>query len=207
MDSMGGRTLDSQWLEGCIMKRRMMGIVGTCLLAAQLSYAGVTVEVEPGVSVGSGLTSYTVNLIADSPADEVAAFDGGFSGAMNQVGAFSGALPTPTLDNVNAYLTPTEKSQDSHFLFLIDQLVIETAPAETASSLTGVFGVKVPDRAESLEFAQIVLADGDSVELTGTASNGAGDAFDVSTVIPEPATMSLLGLGALAIIRRRRKQQ
>jgi hypothetical protein len=183
----------------------MMGIVGTCLLAAQLSYAGVTVEVEPGVSVGGGLTSYTVNLVADSPTDWVAAFDGGFSGPMSQFKVAS-ILDTPTLTIANA-LSAGEKSQDSHFLFLDTQLLPETPPAETANSLTGVFAVNVPDRAESLEFAQIVLADGDSIALTGEVANGDGDLFDVSTVIPEPATMSLLGLGALAIIRRRRKQQ
>jgi hypothetical protein len=186
-------------------RKKMTCMVGICLLAS-LSQAGVTVEVEPGVDVGGGLTSYQVNMVADSPTDWVAAFDGGFSGPMNQVGAFSGALPTPTLDNVDAYLSLTEKSQDSHFLFLLSQLVIETSPAETASSLTGVFGVKVPGRAESLEFAQIVLADGDSVELTGTVSNGDGVAFDISTTIPEPATMSLFGLGAVALIKRRRRK-
>ena len=205
MDSMEGLTLDSQWLEGCIMMRRMMGIVGTCLLAAQLSYAGVTVEVEPGVPVGAGLTSYTVNLVADSATDWVAAFDGGFSGAMNQI-KVAGVVATPTLD-MAGLLTPTEASQDSHFLFLNSQLTSVTTPAETANSLTGVFAVNVPDRAESLEFAQIVLADGDSIALTGEVANGAGDLFDISTTIPEPASMTLLGLGALAIIRRRRRKQ
>jgi hypothetical protein len=184
-------------------RKKMTCMVGICLLAS-LSQAGVTVEVEPGVDVGGGLTSYTVNMVADSPTDWVAAFDGGFSGAMNQI-KFGGMVDTPTLD-MAGFLSPTEQSQDSHFLFLNDQLVIETSLAETASSLTGVFGVKVPDRAESLAFAQIVLADGDSVELTGTVSNGDGVAFDISTTIPEPATMSLFGLGAVALIKRRRRK-
>ena len=183
-----------------------MGIVGTCLLAAQLSYAGVTVEVEPGVSVGSGLTSYTVNLVADPGTDAVAAFDGGFSGAMNQVLA-GGFLDVPSLEDAG-FLTPTEKSQDSHFLFMdADLTAIVDLPAETSNSLTGIFGITVASRKTELPFAQIVLADGDSIALIGEVANGTGDIFDVSTTIPEPATMSLLGLGAVAIIRRRRKQQ
>jgi hypothetical protein len=184
--------------------KRITLVLGVMMTLAMAAPADVIVVVDPGVDAGGGLTRYTVHLVANSSADAVVAFDGGFSGPMNQV-LFGGA-PTPTLDFFS-FMTPTEKAQDSHFLFLLAELDQATPPAETSNSLTGIFGIKPAFRQTELPFAQIVLADGDSITLTGEVANGAGDAFDVSTVIPEPATMSLLGLGALAIIRRRRKQQ
>jgi hypothetical protein len=183
--------------------KKVAWIAMVCLCAVSVAQAGVTVEVGPGVDVGAGLTSYTVNLVADSPTDWVAGFDGGFFGAMNQIQA-GGFLPTPTLTSAG-FLTPTEKSQDSHFLFLDTDLLSETAPAEDTVSLTGVFSINPGVRAESISLAQIVLADGETVELVGAVGTVGEELLDVSTTIPEPATMILLGVGAMAMIKRRRK--
>jgi len=176
-------------------------VLGVMMTLAMAAPADVIVDVGTGVSVGSGLTSYTVWLVAETPADWVTGFDGEFGGPMNQIKY--GTLYTPTLDNASQLADP---GQDSHFLFLNAELLIDTV-AETANSLTGVFGVKESYRAESLEFAQIVLADGASIPLIGEVGTVAGGSpVDISTIIPEPASMSLLGLGALAIIRRRRRK-
>ena len=42
-------------------------------------------------------------------------------------------------------------------------------------------------------------------DATNTASDGYFDNIDLTEVAPEPATLSLLGLGALALLRRRRR--
>jgi hypothetical protein len=183
--------------------KKIAWIAMVCLCAASVAQAGVTVEVGPGVDVGPGLTSYTVNLVADSPTDWVAGFDGGFFGAMNQI-KYVGVVDTPTLDFADD-LSPLDESRDSHFLFLNADLLSETAPAEDTVSLTGVFSINPGVRAGTLSLAQIVLADGETVELVGAVGTVGEELLDVSTTIPEPATMILLGVGAMAMIKRRRK--
>ena len=64
-----------------------------------------------------------------------------------------------------------------------------------------------------LQGSVLVTAVGSSSTLTfqGTSTNygdagAAVDAVSITQVVPEPATMAALGLGALALVRRRRKQ-
>jgi hypothetical protein len=184
------------------MKKVALTMVLVFGLAAS-AQASLTTVVDPGVDVGGGLVSYTVHLVADTEADMLAAFDGTFSGTLNQVFAFGGALDTPTLDNVS-YLPAEDAAKDTHFMLEDDELLVVTDPNETESTLNGVFSVAVASRSLDLVIAQIVLAAGDTAELSGLGANAAGDKFDISATIPEPATLSLLGIGALALIRRRK---
>ena len=48
-------------------------------------------------------------------------------------------------------------------------------------------------------------SDDSGIEYAVTPLSAAGDVTVIYNYIPEPATMSLLGIGALALIRRRRK--
>ena len=172
---------------------------------AMAAPADLIVVVDPGVNLPGGLTSYTVRMVADSPADELGAFDGSFQGTLNQIK--DGTEDTPTLTNA-AFLTPDEQARDTHFLLWDTDLnLVLTSPNETPSLLNGVFTVNVAAQAQNLAFAQIVLSEGETVQLTGEAGNASGEFFDVSTIIPEPMTVSLLSVGVVFILRRRKPCQ
>ena len=174
------------------------------LALATVAQAGLVVEVDPGVGVGGGLTSYTVRLVADASEDMAAAFDGSFDGPMNQFKA-AGILDTPSLTNAD-YLITTEKAQDSHFLLYDADLIPVELPNESPTQLAGIFSFNVSIRLENLALAQIVLAEGETVVLTGTAANAVGTKFDTNATIPEPATLALLGIGGLGVLIRRRRK-
>ena len=186
--------------------KRMTLVLGVIMTLAMAAPADLVAIVDPGVDLGGGLISYTVRMVADSPADQLDGFDGTFQGTLNQIKAF-GTLDTPTLTNAD-FLTPDEQARDTHFLLWDTELnVVLTAPNETSSLLNGVFTIHVAAQEQDLAFAQIVLPEGETALLTGEASNASGTVFDVSTVIPEPMTVSLLSVGVVFILRRRKPCQ
>ncbi len=166
-----------------------------------VALASLIVEVDAGVPV-DGLMSYTVHLVADTEADKATAWDGSFDGPMNHLLA-AGVLPTPTM--TNASFLGADIVLDSHFLLADDELLIADAPTESGTHLDGSFGIKPGSATMDLSFAQIVIAPGNVVTMTGIASNDVGTKFDTNVVIPEPVTLSVLALGGLlAGLRRRR---
>jgi hypothetical protein len=50
----------------------------------------------------------------------------------------------------------------------------------------------------------LVVASGEVAQYSGKVGNSDKEQFPFSGVVPEPASLALLGIGGLALIRRRR---
>ena len=87
-----------------------------------------------------------------------------------------------------------------------------TEPSSGAFPVTGITGYGSPltgtvfDTGEGtpLDVLQVVIKCGTAADYTVSVSNGAGEGETFEGTIPEPATLGLLCLGGLALIRRRR---
>jgi hypothetical protein len=127
-------------------------------------------------------------------------------------------------NNANSY------SNDSHFLFDLS-MIVPIAPLEEDNPGTGsprtqgvpafafwgvgtklraAFGIVGQYQSTDTAFAYLVVPDDRYLEVHGWAQVAVADSnytFDVEIVlpeIPEPASLSLLALGSLALLRRRR---
>jgi hypothetical protein len=188
---------------------KMTFVLGVMMTLAMAAPADIVVFFDPGVDRGGGLTSYTVHMVADSADNKLVGFDGSFEGTLSQIKAEKDAtlVDTPTLTNA-ALLTPDEQARDTHFLLWDTELKFaERDPNETTSLLDGAFTLHVAAQEQDLLFAQIVLPGGETAQLTGTASNASGVVSDVSRTIPEPMTVSLLSVGVVFVLRRRKPCQ
>ena len=198
------------------MKRIVVTLAVVCLVTA--AQAAVTINVVNNGAPATGLTSYTVQVVADTLPEASTAFDGNFEGNMNQVKEL-GMIDTPSETRAVGPMTAVEEASDSHFLFLLTELTIVNTPAEDANTLAGddgvlpattvnaVFGIKPASVLQTLDLAQIVIADGQpAVLLNGVLSDGSGHKTTLVNIpIPEPASALLLALGGVvALIRRRR---
>ncbi|KKO11307.1 hypothetical protein LCGC14_0017870 [marine sediment metagenome] len=166
------------------------------------------------------------------PGFDVMSFDGvtpefGYTGITGKLHQHYSAGLVPSTPTQESAAYTTDSAIDTHFMVVIGDLLIVEAPSEdvTLASaeasdaafpfdgfadtdfgtfLTGTFAV---DAVETLDLANIVVPFGETVTLlffmNGT---GGGEVIDTSfTVpIPEPASLSMLVLGALALLKRRR---
>lgn len=198
-----------------------MKFAGVCVIGllalATAANGQVMVDVQDMGSVGVGLTAYKVSFSGL----EVGAIDVGFNGPMNQewIPFMATHLETPTMDNAGLLV---DETVDSHILLETADMISvlypalednPTPPVGTGSYLANpndpvagrmVFGIVETSRSDPLEFAWIVVPDGQSVQMTGFAGVSGVD-YPVSANIPEPATLCLLALGGLALMRRRNK--
>jgi len=116
---------------------------------------------------------------------------------------------------IEAFLPGHSGAEDSHFLFgSADATVVyessqgEKVTFENGTTLAGLFAFTGARKFSSMNIAQVVVpASGDvafNVQLGALDQSGNPLGGRFSGVIPEPATLSLLGFGGLAVIRRRR---
>ena len=204
------------------MKKALFGLmlVLTISAAAQATNV-VTVNSVPTPGL-PGFSANTFIITMEVLTDEIVGYDGRFDGPMNQVNPFG--MPTVFQDNNVAFGYVGENVlRDSQFLFKTTNLdtvngVLVGRAGESAVLLDGAFAMKGgrsnPQALQSVAIAQLVVLDS---AIIGTKA-GEGMIRDVSVVlvrdvldnlraepvgIPEPATMSLLVLGAVALLRRR----
>ena len=187
------------------------------LAMATVANAALTVTVSGPVDVGAGLSQYIVGFSGET----INGIDLKFTGPLHQewVPFMATFFDTPTLDNA-AYLSAELLARDTHILFETAALNTVLYPAlednPTPASGTGtylgnpnepvgqrmVFAITSPT--DPMDFAQIVMAAGAQCTMNGTVSRADGTEFPINQVIPEPASLTLLCLGGLALLRRRR---
>jgi hypothetical protein len=175
-----------------------------------------------GTPVVGDLVSYTIHLVGNDLSEAASSFDGRFDGPMSQVWVM-GFLPTPTMDNAG-YLPPADLAKDSHILLGAAQMAVVRAANEdntggigswlaNSATVTMAFGIVGTAQLVDLPFAQIVVpnpgwGEGQNhVHMTGHAAKRGGGGVPIDVwipEIPEPATLGLLGLGLLGLLRRRR---
>ncbi len=160
--------------------RRLLVVVGFLCFAGSVQ-AELWVEIDDGIDLGEGLYSYTVHLMSDVQDNKATAWDGSFDGLMNQVLVF-GALSTPTLTNAS-YLSDYERARDTHFLPYNADLLTAIVPNESDTHLAGAMGFMPEIATMDFLLAQIVVASGQTVTMTGRVADGSGTPYITQATI------------------------
>lgn len=158
-----------------------MIVVSAIVLTSAHAYAALDVVIDEPTDLGDGLWSHTIHLVADTATDTVRAWDGSFSGPMNQV-LVMGVIRTPSLTYAS-YLSESDQARDSHFLLWNDDLIIASSMVDISTSLRGAFALTNSVTAMDLSLAQVVISQGNTVELVGKASNDTGTIFTIGASI------------------------
>ena len=183
------------------MKRCTLAVVVMFVLAVSANAGSVTVSATSAPTAGlDGFSTWTVNATSDS--GDINGIDVTFSGAMNQLNPFGLAT---IFQDMNQALG-ADVSHDSQFLFK-SNTILSTATGEDSSKLTGaITNIANLGGGMSVDFAQIVIADGGSVTYSAKFDDGGGvaAAADGTVGIPEPTALVLISLAlvGLAFFRR-----
>jgi hypothetical protein len=187
------------------------------LAMATVANGALTMTVSGPTDVGAGLSQYIIGTSGEL----INGINLKVSGPLNQqwVPFMTSFFDTPTLDNA-AFLTATELARDTHVLFenaalqpilYAPQEDNPTPPTGTGTYLgnlgepTGqrmVFGILAPSDPQNV--IQVVVAAGSQFTVDGFVSRADGTEWPVDMTVPEPASLTLLCLGGLALLRRRR---
>ncbi len=166
-----------------------------------------TVEIRANITADQGvLASHSTNLVANSNNIEVTSVSSFLPGPTAAAGAnqINGFGPGNILSAFGA----------GDFFFGLptgDNQLLGTISFRTDKSIDGAENPIIIDGTigntlwASLGAGAVTnVAFGDGAGVNGGQAGGFGGTFATITNIPEPATLSLLGLGAVALIRRRR---
>jgi PEP-CTERM motif len=189
-------------------------------------YTGTNFDIQasnPVSLAGTSLEAVTLRAVGKNGA-QPDTFDSDKSGrhgtgittavdALNQIW-FANVVPTPTLTNVVAYLSPTDQTLDTHFLVYDNNLTIPRglSPSEDRDGNVGTYlkGTFTDDTAVSStwDFAYLVVPNGTTVNLDFEigAPNFSSETVSGSfTVVPEPSALLLLAMGVLGLLACRRR--
>lgn len=194
----------------------------------------VVEEGDLGVNVGGVDLAYAVLAIVSDAGGTPNAYDGGIYGPLVQAGQDNSGDPfnqnkySPLL-GINGW--PADVMElDSHFMSASGDpadILAQTAPAESndwslgkdpiysyldmgldaGTGLTGVF-TDTSAAGDTWAFARIVGGLGTTVDIIGETASPEGEYAALEqgyTFVPEPATMSLLALGGVAALIRRKR--
>jgi len=207
------------------MKHKIFALMSICMVAgasqaAIVSVSGPGVIINNPVNVSPGVVqSPNVNVFAENGPvlDSVGmALDHVNTGLVNNSGALvPGAVMAGTL--IHSYFVHFDpvgsltREGSVRFDQKILGIIIENPRFNASTPLVGLLGntYGTASGAYGLELA----ANGDRFGISADrytlgfrfGATDPGDRLRVITAVPEPATMSALGLGAIALLRRRRK--
>ncbi len=182
------------------MKRFTLAIAVMFVVAVSANAAVVVTSTGVATTELSGYTTWTVNATSDS--GPINGIDVTFTGAMNQVNPAGNATIFTDANGFFSFVG-ADVSQDSQFLFAAADLLnigAEEGAELLKGALTGISAYS--GGLMSVDFAQVVIADGGSVSFAAALDDGGDVAVSVSgilTVIPEPATLALISMALVAL--------
>ena len=204
------------------MLKRTLTVMIAVLAISAVANAAVSLSIVTSVVAPKsvGYEAWDIHIVADTAAEAATATNFSVTGpCIKQVqpsDGFGGWIKTPCLPDytvgAGAY------KDDSHFSLVADDMLTVTAPDSdsdhsagafgTGTYLTGEFGIKPAAVATDLLLARIVTCGTCpgvlSVDIDVADAGGSETSLEGEIPCPEPATMALLGVGAVALIRRRR---
>ncbi len=176
-----------------------------CISVAAQAAVTTSFTSSPTVDL-AGYTTYIVTLTSDT--GDLTGFEVSFDGPMNQMNLFDlSTIFIPDIQTTQFAPHPIF-DWDSHFLFYESDLIVVPGASESPTHLAAIFAFTGASAliytGPSVEIAQIIIADGNTVEMTGEVSVGVTIVAFADFTIPEPATISLLAIGGIAMLRRKR---
>lgn len=158
------------------------------VLVAGGADAGVRPIIDPRVSVGSGLSSFTVRFVADTADDRIAGWDGGIVGPTYQLLLY-GISPTTTLDTASL-LMPSQSQVDTHFLLWNKDIAVRRPLSESSIGLNGAFDILPAARSLDMPFAQFVIPGTQDTHINGTMTTAAGQQRTVRGTLSGPFSLA-----------------